>query len=137
MINSYAGRNAGDVIIPDGITTINGRAFEKVGVTSIEIPESVTNIGGMCFSGEELESLIIHSNFEKIGTFAFSFDTIKYLEFTVNEFPNSIGIIWADEISEIKVPYSEDHSVLEYYKGLIESLAIRGEVVGSIVEKEV
>ena len=41
-----------------------------------------------------------------------------------------------NNITEMKVPYSEDHSVLEYYKELIDNSVILGEIE-SITEKEI
>ena len=47
-----------------------------------------------------------------------------------------MGAISAQSITEMKVPYSEDHSVLEYYKGLIEKSVIYGNVE-NILEIEI
>ena len=134
IINSYAGRNAGDVVIPEGVKEIEKNAFSNVGLTSLEIPTSVKDIGRGAFNGDNLEKLIIYAQPEKIRTFSFHFEKIEYLEFKANTFCNSMGAIYAQSITEMKVPYSEDHSVLEYYKGLIENSVIVGEVE-SITEK--
>ena len=134
IINSYAGRNAGDVVIPEGVKEIENSAFSDVGLTSLEIPASVKDIGGGAFNGDNLEKLIIYAQPEKVRTFSFHFEKIEYLEFKANTFCNSMGAIYAQSITEMKVPYSEDHSVLEYYKGLIENSVIVGEVE-SITEK--
>lgn len=44
--------DGGDVVIPDGVTAIVGRAFfECVGLTGVTIPDSVTSIGDGAFEG--------------------------------------------------------------------------------------
>ena len=134
IINSYAGRNAGDVVIPEGVKEIEAWAFSNVGLTSIEIPEGVNTLHLSSFEGENLQKLIISSAITNVGTVSFKFSNIDYIEFKGNTFSNKIFAIYTDTIKEIKVPYSEDHSVLEYYKGLIENSVIGGEVE-SITEK--
>ena len=42
----------GDIVIPDGVTSIAGSAFRNLqGITSLTIPDSVTSIGEYAFSG--------------------------------------------------------------------------------------
>lgn len=55
---------------------------------------------------------------------AFSFNDIDYIEFKGNSFVNTLAAICCDKINQTKVPYSADGSVLEYYKGLIDSMVI-------------
>lgn len=51
----------GDVIIPDGVTSIVSDAFkDRSGLTSITIPDSVTSIGSAAFSGcNSLEGMML------------------------------------------------------------------------------
>ena len=58
-----------------------------------------------------------------------------HLEFKTNTFCNNVGAMSINNITEMKVPYSEDHSVLEYYKELIDNSVILEEIE-SITEKE-
>lgn len=69
--------------------------------------------------------------------FGISFEKVDILEFRTTTFCKNVGAIGADSITEVKVPYSEDHSVLEYYKGLIENAVIYGENIGNISEIEI
>lgn len=121
IINSYAGRKAGDIIILKGVKEIQNSAFFSVGVTSIEIPEGVEKIGGMCFSSSEnCKKIIIPTTINYFGAIAFNFKNIEYIEFKRNVFvEDGWGIITANKINKIKVPYSEDGSILEYYQELI------------------
>ena len=125
VINSYAGRNAGDIIIPEGVREIAPFAFCDVGLTSIEISEGVTKIGLMSFRGDNLKRLIISSKINSCNIGSFDFKSIEYIEFKVNSFVNTFAAIsCTGKINKIKVPYSADGSILEYYKGLISSNAI-------------
>jgi len=49
---AYPGGKAGDVIIPNGVTSIGDSAFQNcTGITDITIPDSVTDIYSVAFSG--------------------------------------------------------------------------------------
>ena len=71
---SYKGPG-GDVIIPQGITSIYEKAFSwNKSVTSITIPDSVTSIGKYAFRGcSNLTSIRIPDSVTTIGDNAFSF----------------------------------------------------------------
>lgn len=62
-----------NTIIPNGVTSIGGRAFQCcTGLTSIVVPNSVTEIGGEAFEGcGNLTSINIPSNVTSIGGSAF------------------------------------------------------------------
>ena len=64
----------GDVVIPDGITSIGQESFRGyVELTSVRIPNSVTNIGHNAFRDcTELTSMTIPGSVENIGDSAFS-----------------------------------------------------------------
>ena len=130
VINSYAGRNAGNVIIPDGVKKLESYAFSSAGVTSIEIPEGVEEVGGLCFMGKNLEKLIIPSTLKKSNSFAFSFDKINYLEFRGETTFNVEYTISVKEIEKMKVPTGSK----EYYQNLISNKVISCSNVGSITE---
>ena len=62
-----------DLVIPDGVTNIEGYAFSGcTGLTSVTIPDSVTSIGDSAFDGcIGLTSIIIPDSVMSIGDFAF------------------------------------------------------------------
>ena len=72
-----------DLTVPEGITTINNRAFEECrSLKSIKIPDSVTSIGNHAFKGcTSLTSIMIPKGVVKIGEQAFcgckSLESIK------------------------------------------------------------
>lgn len=77
-ITSIDGRFSGcasieKVVIPDGVTTIEGSAFESCNnLTNITIPNSVTTIGGYLFAYcENLTSVILPSGLQSIPDSAF------------------------------------------------------------------
>ena len=58
VLTNYVGPG-GDVVIPDGVTSIGGWAFFRNGLADISIPASVTNIGEKAFDG--CPKLTIHA----------------------------------------------------------------------------
>ncbi len=66
-------RGVRNVIIPDGVTSIDGNAFEYCSsLTSITIPESVSSIGSYAFYGcSSLSSITIRESVSSIGSRAF------------------------------------------------------------------
>ena len=132
--NSFDGSELESIKLPSKLTNIGPYSFNKNKLKNIEIPEGVTTIGGGTFFGDNLQKLIIPSTITNVRMLSFSFSNIDYIEFKGNTFPNIFGVLSVDNITEIKVPYSEDHSVLEYYQGLIGS-TIDAENIGSITEK--
>lgn len=63
----------GEVIVPDGITTISAGAFRDcTGLTSIQFPETLTSIGSNAFDGcTGLTSVSLPEHLESIGVWAF------------------------------------------------------------------
>ena len=58
-LTKYVGPG-GDVVIPDGVTSICSGAFQNcTGLTGVTIPDSVTSIGWCAFSG--CTGLTIHA----------------------------------------------------------------------------
>ena len=73
VLKEYKGQG-GDVVIPEGVTSINDGAFYKCSsLTSIVIPEGVTSIGNWAFNGcSSLTSVVIPEGVTSIGDSAFA-----------------------------------------------------------------
>ena len=57
-----------DITIPEGVTTIEARAFlGRLGLESIRLPESLTSIGAEAFSGSGLTALTIPDDVTALG----------------------------------------------------------------------
>ena len=74
VLKEYKGPG-GDVVIPDGVTSIGSFAFSGCSsLTSVTIPDSVTSIGWNAFSGcSSLTSVIIPDSVTCIGDSAFEY----------------------------------------------------------------
>ncbi len=69
--NVYNINCTGEVVLPDGLTSVGDYAFSGSKLTSIIIPSSVTSIGSYSFYDSALESLTIPSSVTSIGYNAF------------------------------------------------------------------
>lgn len=72
VLKKYTG-SGGDVVIPDGVTTIGDCAFKEcVSLITVTIPDSVTSIGNSAFYAcRELKNIAIPESITKIGISAF------------------------------------------------------------------
>ena len=78
VANAFYNKNKlNSIIIPDGITFIDGASFYGCSITSIIIPENVTTIGRIdtfttgAFESSRLNSVIINNKVRTIGTKTF------------------------------------------------------------------
>ena len=82
----------GDIIIPEGMTSIAGAAFRyQTGITSVTIPDSVKSIGGSAFEGcSSLTSITIPDSVTSIGSSAF-YGCSGFTSVTIPDSVTSIG----------------------------------------------
>lgn len=66
----YNCSNLTHINIPETVTTIKSKAFEKSGLLNIVIPKSVTEIGGYAFAFTSLQTFTILGNISKLGGYA-------------------------------------------------------------------
>ena len=75
-IVSYGGKNK-NVVVPDGVTSINNYAFYGSKINSVILPEGLETIGENAFSGNFLETVTIPKSVKKIITSAFLGNNLK------------------------------------------------------------
>jgi hypothetical protein len=97
---------AGDIVIPDGVTSIGQYAFAyRENITSITIPDSVTDIGNEAFRAcYELSSVTVPSSLEKVGNILFyncRQPITVYFDGTEYEWSRGEYSEWFSEASEI------------------------------------
>lgn len=85
--NAFDGcKSIGEIILPEGITTIGSSAFSNSKITSINMPSSITSIGYMAFWGcDELEMLILPQGITEIEDYMlYNCKKLYYLEIPEN-----------------------------------------------------
>ena len=76
-LNSYAGANTDDVVIPNQITEIEGNAFKGVGIKKVTLPYGIKRIGYYAFSENNLTSISIPDTIEMVEWGAFIYNKFK------------------------------------------------------------
>lgn len=107
-IESFAGKNIEEVIIPNSVTTIGYDAFASCdALTEISIPDSVTEIGGRAFYDcDELKKVSISDSVTEIGKDTFN-ECVKLAEVTLPSGLKSIkerAFQGCHKLTEITVP---------------------------------
>ena len=126
IISSYAGKNAGNVVVTEGVKEIGTYAFYNVGLTGIQLPEGLQKVGNSSIELGDTDQLIIPSTLKEFGMFAIDTGNLNTLEFkgTTDSMHLYTGSIMVKSVQRVKVPYSEGHTILNNYKKLIEDIAI-------------
>lgn len=82
-------KKSGNLVIPEGITSIGENAFSYSELTNVTIPEGVTSIGERAFFCSRLENVSIPKGMKTIGESAFS--NSKLTNVNIPEGVESIG----------------------------------------------
>ena len=79
----FSASNIVTLVLPEGLTEIGDRAFERCkSLSSVTLPSTLKNIGEDAFLlDESLSSLIVPASVESIGEYAFGMSGIEYLTF--------------------------------------------------------
>ena len=105
-----------EVIVPDGVTSINNNAFKYCSrLSSITMPDSITSIGNYSFQGcSSLETITIPENVTSIGNYAFS-DCSGLSSITVTDSVTSIGNNAFQNCTALSEYYCYKGSVMDNY----------------------
>ena len=58
-------------VIPDDVTSIGNRAYEKIDVEEIYIPENITEIGDYAFASSKIRRIALPASIRKLGKYSF------------------------------------------------------------------
>jgi len=104
-----ASKTLESVVIPDGVTVIDYRAFEGCGkLKNIDIPDSVTEIGSGAFSNCDFESIKLPAQLVTIGDYVFT-GCRSLTSLTIPNGVKSIGynsFLDCDSLREVVCPAS-------------------------------
>ena len=100
VLNSFAGKDASNIVIPSNITTIGPCAFRNVGGTYLDIPSTVTTISDLAFEQAWISKITLNEGLKTIGYGGFHRNT----SLTEISIPNSVETIGANafEMSMLK-----------------------------------
>lgn len=107
-VSGYHGPG-GEVIVPEGVTEINIRAFQGSRVTRVILPRGLRKIHPLAFSGcRELETVILPDGLEYIGE-----DAFQGCALTQIDLPEGLEYIgqeaFSGSIREVSLPKSLQH----------------------------
>lgn len=110
-INSYAGKERKNVIIPTEINgikidTLGERSFAGCFIENITIPDSIKVIKNYSFHGNSFTSVTLPPNLKEIGNFAFWGTPIKELEIPNRVVEIGSYFIYETQIKRITIPNS-------------------------------
>ncbi len=83
-IVSYGGARQDNVVIPEGVTTLNYRAFAYGGIYNITLPSTLVTIGKEAFYANIFTEVTLPSSVMNIDVNAFNIATAHRLEITVD-----------------------------------------------------
>ena len=120
VLKKYKGKG-GDVTVPDGVTSIDYRAFyDCSSLTSLTIPDSVTSIGDRAFSWcSSLTSITIPDSVTSIGDYVF-YECKSLTSITIPDSVTSIGgwaFSWCESVTSITIPESVTSIGIEAFCG--------------------
>ncbi len=103
---SYGGAERSNVVIPNGIITLDNYVFADSQIESVTIPNTVKNIYSRAFRGNLLTNVTLPNNLEYIGVEAFAYNNLNtisipstvtnigYTAFNDNQLPDNQAFIY-------------------------------------------
>ena len=102
---SNGGACSGDVVIPEGVTTIATNAFSNSAMTSIILPDTLREIGQQAFLGTGLTTITIPKNVATMGLGVFqnalALTSITVAEPNVNYTSSSDGVLFNEDSTNL------------------------------------
>jgi hypothetical protein len=98
--------SAEHVEIPNGITTIGGRAFSMSQIKSVQISQSVTTIGLFAFWGSQLSSVVIPSGVTTIMGGAFYETPLRSVSISASVTTIGVDAFYGTQLSSVDIPES-------------------------------
>ena len=102
---SNGGACSGDVVIPEGVTTIATDAFSNSAMASISLPDTLREIGQQAFLGTGLTTITIPKNVATMGLGVFqnalALTSITVAEPNVNYTSSSDGVLFNEDSTNL------------------------------------
>ena len=87
-LDSYAGKDATGISIPDNVITLGDEAYTDVYYEKIDVPSRIKYISSFCFHGSYAKEVTLHEGLKAIYSSAFGFTS-----FSTIDIPSSVGYI--------------------------------------------
>lgn len=123
-LNSYAGLERRNVVIPNNITVIGSSSFHSYYISNIELPDQLIKIGEGAFSNNSFSSIMFPSTLKSMGNSIFENTPLTQVEFR-GDVPDELGIKIFGKNNRltsgtIKVP----RGMIQHYKSVEKELEI-------------
>ena len=111
-LNSYAGKNRENVIIPNNVEYIGESALFGLDIKQVVIPEEIKTIGDLSFANNLLNRITIPDRVTRIGDFAFSYNKLTSVTIKGKSSVSDFGYYGVD-IFSWKDGYSDEDIIWE------------------------
>ncbi len=101
---AFRGSEIEELILNDGLESIEDYAFSETNFTELNIPGSVKTIGKHAFSVSQIQNLTLNNGLESIGDFAFSSNKIKSVIFPKSVTTIGKGAFRNNNLTQLDLP---------------------------------
>lgn len=95
-------KDGGEIVIPEGVTSIGTRAFYYVSYDKVTLPSTMTALDNYAFSYSKVKEVVLNDNTVSVGNYAFEYSDVKKVVIGAN--PTSLGtyVFQYSDIEEIE-----------------------------------